>query len=181
MGTNRVRFHFIFSFELAAHSWQRVTNGEEAPNTRSCRRNGPYETRRCSLERVLRRQKGGARHKAVDHGGNATHGLFAFLSVDIAQLKSTSVITHLKILLPSFKRPMGPSTDSMCFRRPDRTETPTEGLPFLFVVSVVSLKGHKGSSRLLKENVTRSKLNEELCRRNRVLAIRQTKGRPNSP
>ena len=38
----------------------------------------------------MRRQKGGARHKAVDHGGNATHGLFAFLSVDIAQLKSTS-------------------------------------------------------------------------------------------
>ncbi|EGI63853.1 hypothetical protein G5I_07730 [Acromyrmex echinatior] len=120
MGTNRVRFHFIFSFELAAHSWQRVTNGEEAPDTRSCGRNGPYETRR---EQVLSSShplsmpmlnplhastdpgrlagKGFAaarrgcevRHKAVDHGGNATCGLFAFLSVDIAQLKSTSVVT----------------------------------------------------------------------------------------
>lgn len=34
------------------------------------------------------------RHKAVAHGGSATRGLFAFLSVDIAQLKSTSVVTR---------------------------------------------------------------------------------------
>ncbi|KYN31972.1 hypothetical protein ALC56_13725 [Trachymyrmex septentrionalis] len=122
MGTNRVRFHFIFSFELAAHSWQRVTNGEEAPDTRSCGRNGPYETRRCLLpssahplsmpmlnslhasadpgRRLAGKDFAAAkrgcevRYKAVDHGGNATRGLFAFLSVDIAQLKSTSVVTR---------------------------------------------------------------------------------------
>ncbi|KYN22984.1 hypothetical protein ALC57_04767 [Trachymyrmex cornetzi] len=127
MGTNRVRFHFIFCFELAAHSWQRVTNGEEAPDTRSCGRNGPYETRRweqvpssvhplsmpmlnplhASADPGRRfssslagkgfaaaKRECEVRHKAVDHGSNATRGLFVFLSVDIAQLKSTSVVTR---------------------------------------------------------------------------------------
>ncbi|KYN03327.1 hypothetical protein ALC62_05827 [Cyphomyrmex costatus] len=89
MGTNRVRFHFIFSFELAAHSWQRVTNGEEASDTRSCGRNGPYETRR--WEQV----PFSVRPLSIPMlNPNATRGLFAFLSVDIAQLKSTSVVTR---------------------------------------------------------------------------------------
>lgn len=41
------------------------------------------------------RGKGTARGwlKAVAHEGNATRGLFASLPVDIAQLKSTSVVT----------------------------------------------------------------------------------------
>lgn len=47
------------------------------------------------LERVLRRQKGGARYSTkLSITGATRRGLFAFLSVDIAQLKSTSVVTR---------------------------------------------------------------------------------------
>lgn len=38
--------------------------------------------------------KKGCGYEAVAHGGSATRGLFAFLSVDIVQLKSTSVVTR---------------------------------------------------------------------------------------
>ncbi|TGZ56185.1 hypothetical protein DBV15_01641 [Temnothorax longispinosus] len=49
-----------------------------------------------NVSAVSRVVEGGCevRHKAVAHGGNAARGLFAFLSVDIAQLKSTSVVTR---------------------------------------------------------------------------------------
>jgi len=50
----------------------------------------------------------------------------------------------------------------------EQKRLPKDYVPFCRIYS--PLWGHGGSSRLLKESVTRSKSNEELCRcRNRVL------------
>lgn len=86
------------------------------------------------------------RHKAVAHGGSATRGLFAFLSVDIAQLKSTSVVTRehnrlrrkgsapMKVNREGFERARNLSAD---FERPPIVRTPPLYGLFELIVSRV--------------------------------------------